>query len=244
MPRTPQWRSCAVGPVQGVGDEGRKDSLRTSHGQEIGTDTKSLQKKTYNTRDSLVVTDPTTDLALISLCSGGRGVKKQGVSGSKNGRLFASVSAVRFKETAKPAAPQDRSDKCGTAANRALPSGTTPPSGSRGNDELRTPCAIRSARCYWEYGCQSPSTHRRRARPHGPPPKLIPGTVRVAGRRKHGMKNPIMREQVFGIGDDHWVTFESDSKSFVRPESPMPHMTPLTCSAASLEMVSRTPAPS
>ena len=102
--------------------------------------------KTYNTRDSPVVTDLSTDLAAISLCSGGRGVKKQGVSGSKNGCLFASVSAVRFKRTVKPAAPQNRSGLCskyGTAANRALPSGTTPPSGSRGNDELRTPCAIR-----------------------------------------------------------------------------------------------------
>jgi hypothetical protein len=32
-------------------------------------------KKTYNTRDSLVVTDPTTDLAHKSLCFGRRGVK-------------------------------------------------------------------------------------------------------------------------------------------------------------------------
>jgi hypothetical protein len=38
-----------------------------------------------------------------SYVSGVRGVKKQGVSGSKNGCLFASVSAVRFKETVKPA---------------------------------------------------------------------------------------------------------------------------------------------
>jgi hypothetical protein len=30
------------------------------------------QKKTYNTRDSLVVTDPTTDLALTSLTRGER----------------------------------------------------------------------------------------------------------------------------------------------------------------------------
>ncbi len=71
------------------------------------------------------------------------------------------------------------------------------------------------------------------------------------------MKYLIMRVPVFEIGDDHWVTFldnfltpssplpssESDSKSFARPESLMPHVAPLACSAVS-EMVSRTPAPS
>ena len=52
--------------------------------------------KTYKTRDSLVVTDPTTDLALLSnLCFGRRGIKKQGVSVPKTGRLFPSVSAIR-----------------------------------------------------------------------------------------------------------------------------------------------------
>ncbi len=55
-----------------------------------------MDKKTYNTRDSLVVTDPTTDLALSNLCFGVRGVQKQGVLGPKNGRLFSSVNAVRF----------------------------------------------------------------------------------------------------------------------------------------------------
>ncbi len=83
-------------------------------------------KKTYNTRDSLVVTDPTTDLAPKSLCFGKRGVKKQGVSGPKNGRLFSSVSVVRFKKTVNPAVPQNRSGECGTAANRALPSRAQP----------------------------------------------------------------------------------------------------------------------
>ena len=52
--------------------------------------------KTYNTEDSPVVTDLSTSSAPIILCFGVRGVKKQGVSGPKNGRLFSSVSAVRF----------------------------------------------------------------------------------------------------------------------------------------------------
>ena len=35
-------------------------------------------------------------------------------------------------------------------------------------------------------------------------PKFIPGTVRVAAdQRKHGMKYLIIRERVFGIGDDY-----------------------------------------
>lgn len=71
----------------------------------------------------------------------GKRDKKEGFSKSQTGRLFSSVRAVRFKETVKPAAPQDRPDKCGALANRVLLSGTTPPSGS-GNDELRTLSAI------------------------------------------------------------------------------------------------------
>ena len=46
--------------------------------------------------------------ALRSLSFGVRGVKKQGVSRSKNGRLIASVSAVRFTRTVKPAVPQNQ----------------------------------------------------------------------------------------------------------------------------------------
>ena len=46
--------------------------------------------------------------ALKSLSCRVQRVTKQGVSGSKNGRLLSSVSAVRFKETAKQAAPQNR----------------------------------------------------------------------------------------------------------------------------------------
>ncbi len=75
---------------------------------------------------------------LSNLCFGRRGVKTQGVLGPKNGRLFSSVGAVRWKTTWKPAiTPQNCSDKCSTAASRALPLGTTSPSSSRGNDELR-----------------------------------------------------------------------------------------------------------
>ena len=102
---------------------------------------------------------------------------------------------------------------------------TTPLSGSRGNDELRTPCAIRSARRYWEYDYQSPSTHRRRARPYGPP-TLIPGTVRVAaGRRKHRIKCLMMREGSSGsvtttrslstLSAHSLPSPRSDSRSFV-----------------------------
>ncbi|KAI1438177.1 hypothetical protein GGR50DRAFT_535541 [Xylaria sp. CBS 124048] len=39
---------------------------------EAKKDTKKKQSKTYNTRDSLVVTDPTTDLALTGLSMGER----------------------------------------------------------------------------------------------------------------------------------------------------------------------------
>lgn len=60
-----------------------------------------IAPKTYSTGDSLVVTEPTTSAALKTLSIEVGGVKKQGVSGSKNGYLFASVSAVRFKENDK-----------------------------------------------------------------------------------------------------------------------------------------------
>ncbi len=101
-------------------------------------ETFSLQKRTDSTKDSLV-TDPATDLALKSLCFGRRGVKKQGVSGPKNGRLFSSVSTVRFKKTTNPAVPQNRSglcSRCGTMANRALPSGTAQPYAGLGGMRL------------------------------------------------------------------------------------------------------------
>ena len=38
---------------------------------------------------------------VTNLCFGGRGIKKQGVSGSKNGRLLSFVSACRFKKNGK-----------------------------------------------------------------------------------------------------------------------------------------------
>jgi hypothetical protein len=117
--------------------------------------------------------------AVKSLSFGVGGVKKQGVSGHKNGRLFSSVSAVRFERTVKLAAPQNRSGLCskrGTAANRALPTGTTPPSGSRGNDELRTPGAIPSARLV--EGCRSPFDTSASGKAARDAPKLVPGTVR------------------------------------------------------------------
>jgi hypothetical protein len=164
-------------------------------------------------------TDPTTDLALRSLSFGVRRVRKQGVSGSKNGCLFSSVSAVRFKETAKPAAPQDRSDKCSTAANRALPLGATPPSGSRGNGELKTPYGVRDARIV----AGNSAVGRRRYISVGQGrtgrAEVDPGTVRVAtGRRKHGMKYRIMRERAFGIGDDcHFPYIISESQLALSP---------------------------
>ena len=83
---------------------------------------------------------PVLEMAVTSLCFRGRGVKKQGVSGPKNGRLFSCVSAVRFKKTAKPAVPQDRSglcSKCGTAsANRVLRSGAASATRPRSDQPL------------------------------------------------------------------------------------------------------------
>ena len=94
--------SCAAGPLQGP-----ERPAKLADRQEVGMRAFSLQKRTDNTRDSLV-TDPTTDLAPKSLSFRRRGVKKQGVSGSKNGRLFSSVSAVRFKKTANPGCATER----------------------------------------------------------------------------------------------------------------------------------------
>ena len=64
-----------------------------------------------------------------------------------------------------------------------------------------------------------PSTHRRRARPHGPPspPKLTPGR---SGLQLVGESTEVphqLGEQVFGIDDDHWVTFR---KYFLTPSLP------------------------
>jgi len=68
-----------------------------------------------------------------------------------------------------------------------------PPSGNRGNDELRTPCSIQL------------SVRRRhisigQGRMGRPSPKLTSALQPV--RRKPGMKYLIIREQVFGIIDD------------------------------------------
>ena len=48
--------------------------------------------KTYNTKDSPVVTDLSTDLAISNLSFRRSGVKNQGALGPKYGRLFSFVS--------------------------------------------------------------------------------------------------------------------------------------------------------
>jgi hypothetical protein len=65
------------------------------------------QPKTYNTGDSLVVTDPTTDPALKSLSFWVRGVKKQVAPGPKNGASFPLLvlSVSKNGETGCAAAP-------------------------------------------------------------------------------------------------------------------------------------------
>jgi hypothetical protein len=62
----------------GCADEDLGSIRRAHNGHERVRIETTLQKITYNTRDSLVVTDPTTDLAVKSLCFRKRGVKKQG----------------------------------------------------------------------------------------------------------------------------------------------------------------------
>ena len=57
-----------------------------------------INEKTFNTRDSLLVTDLTTDLALL-LKAYLFGEEGSGVSGPENGRLFSSVSAVRLRSS-------------------------------------------------------------------------------------------------------------------------------------------------
>jgi hypothetical protein len=96
--------------------------------------------KTYNTEDSPVVTDLSTSSALRSLCFRRRGVKKLGVSGPENRCLFPSVSAVRFKKTAKPTVPQHRSGLCYHSGQSSTAIGHSPAPRQQGNDGLRTPC--------------------------------------------------------------------------------------------------------
>jgi len=132
---------------------------RDGTGDRIKKDRKSA--KTYNTEDSPVVTDLSTSSAVKRVCIGEQqkhttprirwssptqllvrlskayvfgeeGSKNRGSRDPKTGASFPLVSAVRFKKTANPAVPQNRSGQSGTAANRASPSRTAPPSGNKG----------------------------------------------------------------------------------------------------------------
>ncbi len=78
---------------------------------EIGPEHQNIAtKKTYNTKDSLVETNPTTSLALKILCFRRRRVIKQGVFRNQNRAplpLLIMLSVV--EKTVRPALPQHRS---------------------------------------------------------------------------------------------------------------------------------------
>lgn len=58
--KPPDWIKA---PRLTVGLLWPNDEAELAGRQEVGIESKSLQKRTYNTRDSLVITDPNTDLA-------------------------------------------------------------------------------------------------------------------------------------------------------------------------------------
>ena len=111
---------------------------------------------------------------------GYEGFKNRGSWDPKTGASFPLLMLSVFKKTVKSAAPQDRSGKCGTAANRALPSGTAPPQAAGEMTGEESPARFGPRVVAWECGCRSSSTRRRRTRSHRP---RTPPPSRTSRRR-------------------------------------------------------------
>jgi hypothetical protein len=73
--------------------------------------------------------------------------------------------------------------------------------------------------CSWEYA-DTPASGK--AARHAVAAEVNPGDRQGCSRSEKALKYLIMREQVFGIGDDHWVTFRKyflDSQLTLSPLS-------------------------